>query len=135
MQTVLLLAVVMAGWSGWNIFSKLSTNTLNPVAVQFIFALCGAFAAPIFYCLLPPNVKWDPKGILFAAAAYVSTSIAVFAYVHLISKNNVSAIIPIANSYPVFVVLFAHFVMHESYSWQKAVGLLFVIAGVVMTAR
>lgn len=125
----------MCGWAGWHVMSKISSNTLSPHATQFVFAICGIIATPLFYIMLPKHTKWDWHGIGWAAGAWTSTAIATFAYVSVLSKNNISGVVGIASSYPIIVMLLAVVFMGEAFSWSKFIGLLCVLLGVFVSSR
>lgn len=81
------------------------------------------------------HYKWSWDGIGWVIAAFLSTAIGTLAYMFAVSKNDISAVVGYATTYPILVCIIGVVFMGESFSIQKGIGLLLVLAGVFVSSR
>lgn len=138
METASLLIVVILGWGLFHNFARIAAQHLPVPAMQLVAASCWILAIPLYVYLLNKTTtpyKWNVSGIAWCAAAFLVSNIATFAYMYVLSKNDVSKVVGIATSYPALTMMVAVLFMGESFTWQKFVGLILVLGGVFITVR
>lgn len=136
MQTGLLLLITVIGWALFHNFVKLASHHLPTPAMQIVSAICWCTTIPLYVSLLNKTPhKWSLIGIGWCVAAFISTSVGTYAYLQVVSKNDVSKVVAIATSYPIITVLVSIVFMNEVLTWQKVVGLLLVLSGVFVSSR
>lgn len=138
MPSSILLAITVIGWGAYHLFSKLATRTLPAPAIQLIGSICYVIAIPIYAIVLHktiPEFKWHTSGIVWTILAWLSTATGTIAYTYALTKTSVSTAVIYAGSYPVLTFVLAVVFLREPFSWHKLIGLLFVLAGVIITSR
>jgi multidrug transporter EmrE-like cation transporter len=85
-----------------------------------------SFFTKIFTIVLQPV-------ILLALLCY---AIGILAYLFLLSKVELSSVYPICTSLTLGgITFFGWFLLHESMSWPKILGIIFVIIGIFLIER
>ena len=77
------------------------------------------------------NLLFDP----FIFSWFVSAFIASFFWMAAMTKFDVSYAYPFMSGAFVLVFLFSVFIFNEPASWQKMVGLLLIVSGIIVTSR
>ena len=77
------------------------------------------------------GVLFDP--IIFTG--FLSAFIASFFWMAAMTKFDVSYAYPFMSGAFVLVFVFSVFIFHEPLSWQKVLGLLLIVTGIVVTSR
>jgi DME family drug/metabolite transporter len=67
-----------------------------------------------------------------AIASLVSDLLARYMYFLAMQLGQVSAVVPLANTSPLFIVPMAHFVLKERITWLLALGMLLAMLGVIL---
>lgn len=136
MQTALLLLTVVIGWGSYHNLAKYSSNTLSPPAIPLIGALVNIIFIPLYCWMLhKAPIKFTWQGVSWAVLAYCCSILGTLAYTFVLSKNDVSKVVGIATSYPIWTMLIAVMVMKEPLTLQKGLGLLLVVGGVIVSSR
>ena len=99
------------------------------VAGIFIFFVSIALA---FFFPLPPNI--DVLPLSMAVLAGIARAASVIIMIYLMKKEEVSIIIPIANTYPIFVALIAIPTLNETLNSLQWVATIIVVFGVLLTS-
>jgi drug/metabolite transporter (DMT)-like permease len=95
----------------------------------FIFSVSIAFA---FIFPLPPNINALPLSVAVLSGVVRAASVIIMLY--LMKKEEVSIIIPIANTYPIFVALIAIPVLNETINFLQWMAVILVVLGVLLTS-
>lgn len=61
--------------------------------------------------------------------------IASFFWMAAMTKFELSYAYPFTALAYVFILLFSVFMLHESFNWYKAIGVLFIIAGIIIVSK
>jgi len=67
-----------------------------------------------------------------AASSLVADLVGHYIYFLAMQRGQVSTVVPLAATTPLFVIPLAHFVLKESVTWRTVVGTLLTVAGVVL---
>lgn len=133
-----LLAAIL--WGVPPLFDKMAMKTLcNPLLAVTIRSLAitivsfgilagigdmGSFA----------RLTW--KNAFFLVGGGLAAGLfGLWAYFEAIRYAEASSIASITAIYPAITFLFALLVLHESLSWQKILGIIFVIVGIILIER
>ena len=106
-----------------------SVNVYLLVVGIFIFLVSIALA---FFFPLPPNIGALPLSMAILAGTIRATSFIIM--LNVMKKEEVSIIIPIANSYPIFVALIAIPTLNETINSLQWVAIVIVVFGVLLTS-
>jgi drug/metabolite transporter (DMT)-like permease len=128
------LIIAACGWAFWHLAAKISSRTLSPAAMMFVFALTSAIFAPIFYLMMGKE-KLNLQGASFAALAYCFTAIATTAYSYALIQREVGSCLLFTSGYPILVLLLAVPLLGETLTWTKLIGMCLVVAGVMVGGR
>ena len=124
------------GWSLWGLFSKLAMNHIHPIMFQFISYCFACILGLIYFFIIQKNnMKWELHGVWYAIIAAIFTSIAVICFSFAVQQKQVSAVIPITSTYPVFVSILAVIFLGETFTINKLFGLFLTLAGVWIINR
>jgi drug/metabolite transporter (DMT)-like permease len=93
----------------------------------FLVSITLAFLFP-----LPPNVGFWP--LFIAALSGMTRAASVLIMLYLMKKEEVSVVIPIANTYPIFVALIAIPTLNETLNSLQWVAIVIVVFGVLLTS-
>jgi len=95
--------------------------------VIFIVSMVLAFIFP-----LPPNTGVWPLSM--AVLSGITRAASVIIMLYLMKKEEVSVIIPIANTYPIFVALLAIPILNETINHLQWMSVILVVFGVLLTS-
>lgn len=95
----------------------------------FIFLVSIAFA---FFFPLPPNIGVWPLSM--AVLSGITRAASVIILLYLMKKEEVSVVIPVANTYPIFVALIAMPTLNETMNSLQWVAIVIVVFGVLLTS-
>lgn len=86
----------------------------------------------VFLFPLPPNISfWS---IFVAVLSGITRAASVIIMLYLMKKEEVSVVIPIANTYPIFVALLAIPVLNETINHLQWMAVIIVVFGVLLTS-
>ena len=106
-----------------------SVNVYLLVVGIFIFLVSIALA---FFFPLPPNIGALPLSMAILAGTIRATSFIIM--LNVMKKEEVSIIIPIANTYPIFVALIAIPTLNETINSLQWIAIVIVVFGVLLTS-
>lgn len=106
-----------------------SFKTYLLVVGIFIFLVSIALA---FFFPLPPNISVWPLSM--AVLSGITRAASVIIMLYLMKKEEVSIVIPIANTYPIFVALIAMPTLNETMNSLQWVAIVIVVFGVLLTS-
>jgi transporter family protein len=77
-----------------------------------------------------PRMSWA----LIAISAFVADLVGHYMYFLAMQLGQVSTVVPLAATSPLFVIPMAHVVLKETITWPVAVGTLLTMVGAVLVA-
>lgn len=122
-------------WGLWALVSKLGTNQISAVGMQFLFAF-GFFPVAIV-ALLFNRLKFerDLKGIAYSLGNGVLAGIGGLALFAAYRSGGNTSVITVATAlYPVITVVLALLILRERLSWIQVVGLGFAALAMIIFA-
>lgn len=130
MPVSICIALAIFGWALWAIFNKLALNHIHPFAVQFVAAVICVPLTILYWCLIPKDMKWNVAGIVWATLAACVTFGGTIAYMYAASQKEVTQVIGYTALYPSITFLLAIIFLGETFTLNKFIGLVLVLAGV-----
>jgi len=135
-QGALLALVVACIWGINPIFEKFALKNASPfsvITIRFIFTgLCLAIYT-VFAGRVDELVKVDSRTMMWIIlSGLVGGLIGLFIFFVALKQEDTSKVLPIIASFPMFTAIFAYFILGETISLQRFIGILFVIVGVVL---
>lgn len=135
-QGALLALLVACIWGINPIFEKLALKNTSPfsvITIRFIFTA----VILIFYTLVAGRyeelIKVDSRSLSWIfLSGLVGGLIGLFIFFVALKQEDTSKILPIIAAFPMFTALFAYVLLGETISLKRAIGILFVIIGVVL---
>ena len=70
--------------------------------------------------------------ILFLMGGILSGFLGMYFYFHVLQSNPSSKVVPLASTYPLIAVIISMLFLKESVTWQRIVGTVLIIAGVLL---
>jgi transporter family protein len=124
--------IALVAWGIVGMLQKLSTNYISAESTLIWLVVGFVLLAPLFY---PGKVGLHYTGwnILWALLSGVLNVLGAWAlFAALKSGGKASIVSPLTALYPLFVVLLAPFLLHESITLLQAVGVLCALTAVVL---
>jgi transporter family protein len=135
-QGALLALLVACIWGINPIFEKFALKNTSPfsvITIRFIFTA----VILIFYTLVAGRyeelIKVDSRSLSWIfLSGLVGGLIGLFIFFVALKQEDTSKVLPIVAAFPMFTALFAYILLGETISLKRALGILFVIIGVVL---
>ena len=112
------------------------TGGLSPMLVNLARSLCGLLLGTTFAMASGGGLSLGtlPRGswVRIAASSLVTDFVGHYMYFAAMQRGQVSIVVPLASTTPLFVIPLARFVLKESVTWRTLVGTLLTVAGVVL---
>jgi len=131
-----LLFLTVLFWGTTPVFEKLALRGGSPLVILFyrviFIAVCvgGALVATGQGSHL---VRLDGRTLLFTGlSALTGGVLGLTTYFHALQKGQASVVVPLISTYPVVTVLLSFVVLGEPITLTKAVGVGFIVAGVML---
>ncbi len=135
---VLLLLLAVAGAMGYSAQIVFLTKKYNTMTVIIAQNTIGAFYfLPLFLIFdaqqfLTVHITWDALKPLFELAIFASSFAYIF-FLYGVRNVGITKANMFTNIIPVFTAIFAFFVLDDSLSLQKIIGILIVVAGLFLS--
>ena len=134
MANLILIVVAILGWSMWSLSNRLATQRMDPFLVLMLGIVINLVMVP-FYWPMVKSFKITGPGLGWITVSSVCGCTAVLAYSYLAIRTSVSTALSFAAIYPMVAFLLAVVFLHESFSWQRAVGLTLMVIGTIVISR
>lgn len=135
--TFVILTIIF--WGIAPIFGKIGLTKVEPIVGLAIRTFIISIILLVF-CLVTGKFssfsQVTVRDVLFIGAEGICASLlGHFAYYYALKLGDVSKVSPLLASYPVVTVLVAILFLGEKFTWNKLVGLITIIAGVILVKR
>lgn len=127
-----LALLVFLGWGASGFFDKLATNGLGSKGA-WIWAI--TYIPAVIMLLI--GFVWAEKfglsksGMMFLLITDVVSAVAIIGYYLLVSRTQVSFVVPLTALYPVFTVILAYFFLKEPMTTTKIIGIGFSLLAIL----
>ena len=125
---LIIVYILIAGV--WSFLVKIASTHLNPWTMAFV-ALTSAWLTVAGFSF--SKLNWQSNfGIAMAAICGCLGGISALLFYHIIKKVPASIVIPVSSLYIVVTVILSYFILGESISIQKIVGIVFGLIAIVL---
>lgn len=121
--------VALVGWGLWAIGSKIMTRYFNTVSTSFWISVATLFFLSI-YIVSRRNLMFNPHALLAIPIGLVSM-IAMLALYQGLKHGPASVVMPIANMYIIFPVVFGFIFLREAITLPRVLGIICAILAAV----
>ncbi len=133
---IALLVITMLLWGTTPLMEKVALREVDPLIGVFLrsFAVVAVLAVVfLFTGRYHELARISTKNItLFAVSGLMAGLVAMWTYFYVLKSGMMSKIVPITASYPLITALLAFLVLGESFSVQRAVGVIMTVIGIVL---
>ncbi len=124
--------VALCLWGVWGFFTKLATNYMDS-ETALVYQYAGSFLACLAgFVILRIRLEAHAKGISYALLAGLSGTIGFFFFMAAISKYKASVVVTLTALYPLVTVLLSVFILKESITLKKALGIVLALIAMVL---
>jgi len=124
--------ITMILWGVWAGFSDMSVRIVRPINLNLFFSFMGILIwTPYYFLYRKKEANGDKRGYLFGAGSSLLSGTGSIFFYFAIFHSNVSLVIPVANIYPLFSVIFG-VTIGERPSLFQWIGFPFVISGLFL---
>lgn len=121
--------VALVGWGLWAIGSKIMTRYFNTVSTSFWISVATLFFLSI-YIVSRRNLMFNSHALLAIPIGLVSM-IAMLALYQGLKHGPASVVMPIANMYIIFPVVFGFIFLQEAITLPRVLGIICAILATV----
>ena len=108
--------------------SPLAGVTLRSFAISFV-----ALSSMAVFKKLPQLFQCTLKDIGFVIlGGLIADLFAQWTYYVALKQGSASSVVPVASAYPLVALVLSVIFLQEALSWQKILGAIFVVAGVIL---
>lgn len=137
LTTLLIVIITFISWGTGSFIAKLATNRIGSKSV--FFDAIAYVSAVIIYGLvifkLKNLVQAERVGIGLALLAGVFGSFGLIGVYTLLSRAEVSSIVPLTALYPALTVTLAFIFLHESINPARILGIIFSLIAIYLLTR
>ena len=135
-QGALLALLVACIWGINPIFEKFALKNATPfsvITIRFIFTAICLGAYTLFAGRVDELIKVDSRSMMWILlSGLFGGLIGLFIFFVALKQEDTSKVLPIIASFPMFTAIFAYFLLGETISLKRFIGIMFVIVGVVL---
>jgi transporter family protein len=129
---LILVPIVFYGF--WSFFLKLASSKLHPFQISMVSSCVAIAIMPLYIWVLSTRVHqpFSPIGVLWTIAASVSSLTAALVYMYIMQTGEIGILSALISTSPAITLLLATIFLGEQITWQKIVGILLVVLGVMV---
>jgi transporter family protein len=133
-DTLIIALITFVSWGLGSFIAKLATNRIGEKSV--FWDVIGYFPAVIIYSLVVFKGKSlfsaDKIGIILAVLSGAVGSFGIIGFYILLTKKEVSSIVPLTTLYPALTVILAFIFLRESLTLAKITGIVLAMAAIYL---
>ena len=135
MNTWFLFSIVtLILWGLWGFFPKLTTSYISPKSALVWEVAGGLLVGILVLATIGFRPEMHPKGILFGTLTGFFGLLGALTFLFAVSKGKTSVVVTMTALYPLFVILLSYFVLHETITLKKGIGIAFALIAMVLFA-
>lgn len=135
-QGAMLALIVALIWGINPIFEKFALKNATPfsvITIRFIFTAICLGAYTLVAGRMDELIKVDSRSLMWILlSGLLGGLIGLFIFFVALKQEDTSKVLPIIASFPMFTAVFAYFLLGETISLKRFIGIMFVIVGVVL---
>lgn len=129
------IVLTIVAWGFWGLFDKLALAEAEPKDVFLVTAILAIPQVPLVIFILSWfQVQWQISGplLLYATLSTVVSSCGMALYLDAMKRADSSVVLGVTAAYPLVTQILGLFFLSESFSMLRAVGAVFIAAGIVV---
>jgi len=130
MDSIKYALIALTGWGFWAIGSKIMTRYFNTVSTSFWIS----FWALIFlstYVIFKRNLMIN-RHVFYAIPVGLTSLVAILAFYKALRIGPASVVVPLANMYVLFPVVYGFVVLGEAITTTRILGIICAILATVL---
>ncbi len=138
-KAILLWILTLLFWGSAPIFEKAALHTLSPL---FALTVRTSIAAAVLVLIASFSGELrlvtsltKREVLVLAGSGIVAGVLGMFTYFSLLKTSAASKVVPLTAAYPLVTATLAFLLFKEELSWQRILGILLTIAGLVIVQR
>lgn len=132
-NVLLIIATIL--WGVWGVADKFAVTKSNPYVVQWMYSIPYILVFPVWFFLskkFSTAVDVNTPAFIWSVVACLSSMAAMFLFFIALQSTSTSVAVAFTSAYPIVTLAFGVMTNTESFSLQKLLGLLAIIAGVFL---
>jgi len=138
MRDWLYIAAATFCWGWWVLTSKMAVRNMSPLLVQLVMLYVYSAVAPLAFLVMKwrgDTFTWTRPGIAWATATACLGLGAVYSYMLAVENKPASLVNPITSANPVLGFMLCCLFLGETFTVQKAIGIVMVVAGCIVVSQ
>lgn len=134
-RAIFLLIITFLGWGLGTFFSKLATDKIGANKAAFWDIIAYFISVILFYLAstrLSTMFNLTKSGFILAVLAGLFGAAGFIGFYSLLAKSEASTIIPLTALYPILGVILGIFILHESVTATKIIGITLSLAAIYL---
>ena len=135
MSPILLLIIATILWGIWGIADKFALAHAHPFSVQWMYAIPYVVVIPLFFWLgsrSQPESNVNTTAFFWAVVASLSSLLALLLMLFAMRSQPASLAVAVTSAYPLVTMFIAVLLKMETFSAQKALGMVLILGGLVV---
>lgn len=129
MEFIKYALIALTGWGFWAIGSKIMTRHLNTVSTSFWISLWALIFLSV-YILFRRNVMIN-RYVFFSIPVGLISLVAILAFYKALKIGPASVVVPLANMYVVFPILYGFIVLGEAITATRIMGIICAVLATI----
>ena len=126
-------------WGVVPLMEKVGLGRASPTLGVFVRSLGVVIGLVVFSLFSSPwealrSLSW-PSVFLLAGGGLLASFVGQWAFYHALKSGALSQVTPVAGTYPLVAALLGWSILREPLTVSRAVGVLFVVAGVILLRK
>jgi transporter family protein len=121
--------IALVGWGFWAIGGKIMTRYFNTVSTSFWISFWSIIFISVFL-MFKKNLMINTHVLLSIPIGFVSL-VAILAFYHALKLGPASVVVPLANLYIIFPVLFGFIFLGEAVTATRVLGIVCAVLAAV----
>ncbi len=125
-------------WGWWVLTSKLAVKNMPPLLVQLVMLYVYSAAAPLAFLVMKwrgDTFAWTRAGIVWASITACLGLAAVYSYMLAIENKPASLVNTVTSANPALGFVLCCAFLDEAFTFQKALGVILVVAGCAVISQ
>ena len=137
LKTFIIVVGSFVSWGVSSFLSKIATNKIGQKAIFFDIIIYAPTV--ILYSLVVFKFKnlvhSDRSGILFGTLAGLIGSLGLIGFYYLLTRDEVSTILPLTALYPAVTIVLAAIFLNETITPTKGLGIIFSLIAIYLLGQ
>ena len=108
-------------------------SPITGVIIRSLSVSVVAFSSLLFLKKVPELFQANIRDVVFiVAGGIIASFLAQWTHYTALKHGQASMVVPVAATYPLIALILSIIFLHEALTWQRVLGIVFVVFGVVL---